>query len=176
MAKRAELNRKVLLIQLCDVVYGTDLSRRLDDKDLIYYTECKGPGSPLNFYVVGPANDLKRTASYAYNNYNSRFRKVVATRLLDWKVGIASMNEECCDHVLTSCTAVKFVEKVREMYKSDPTEVPPCKYRHAKVLPVWEDTTFAGRYVPIVPYTVEAEDNSDNEQSDIVCFCKCENM
>ena len=173
MARRAELNRKVLLIQLCDVAYGTDLSRHLDDKELVYYAECKGPGSPLKFYVVGPNNDLKRSASYAYNNYNSKLRKVVVTRSFDWKVGLASMNEEYCDHVLTSCTAIEFAEKVREMYKSGPIEFPPCKYRHAKVLPVCEDTTFAGRYVPIVPYTVEAEDISDNEQSDIVCFCKC---
>ena len=169
--------RKVLLIQLCDVAYGTDLSRRLDAKDLVYYVECRGLGRPLGFYVVGPDNVLKSTVAYVNHNYNSKFRKVVATKSFDWKVALDSMDEEYCDHVLTSCTASEFEEKVREMYEIRPM---PCKYRHAKVLPVYEDTTVDGRYRPIVPYCVEAEDVSDdqpsmlnNEQSDIVCFCKC---
>ena len=169
--------RKVLLIRLCDVAYGADLSRRLDDKDLVYYVECRGLERPLVFYVVGPDNALKSTVVYVNHNYNSKFRKVVATRSFDWKVALDSMDKEYCDHVLTSCTASEFEEKVREMYEISPM---PCKYRHAKVLPVYEDTTVNGRYRPIVPYSVEAEDVRNdqpsmlnNEHSDIVCFCKC---
>ena len=173
---------KVLLIQLRDVDYGADLSRYLNDKELVFYVEFRGLGRPLEFHVIGPDLPLKRAVAYVYNNYNSKLRKVAVTKSVIWEVALDFLNEEYTDHVLTSCTLGKFSEKVRAMHERPPIELSPCCHRHAKALPVTEDTTIGGRYPLIVPYTVETEDVSDDNayspsmlnttNNSTVCFCK----
>ena len=73
------------------------------------------------------------------------------------------LNEEYTDLVLTSCTLDEFSEKVRAMYERPPIELPPYPSHHA--IPVTENTTIGGQYRPLVPYTVESEDESDDDNT-----------
>ena len=109
-------DNKVLLIQLCDVAYGTDLSRYLAGKELDYYVECAGLGSPLEFYVIGSDDALTKSAEYVHNTYTSYFKKVAVTRTFYWVEGVDECNDKYTVKVLTGCSLEEFHEKVRTLY------------------------------------------------------------
>ena len=175
---------KVLMIQLRNVNYGPDLSGYLTDKQLVFYVESCELGKLLQFHIIGPDLPLKRAVRYVYNYNNNKLQKVTATKSRLWEVALNLLCEEYTDHVLTSCTLDKFSEKVRAMYERPPIELSPCPYHHARAIPVTENTTIGGQYRPLVPYTVESEDESDDDDdtyspsmlnttnNSTICFCK----
>ena len=153
---------KVLMIQLRNVNYGPDLRDYLTDNQLVFYVESRELGKLLQFHIIGPDLPLKRAVRYVYN-YNDKVQKVTGTKSRLWKVALNFLNEEYTDLVLTSCTLDEFSEKVRAMYERPPIELPPCPSHHA--IPVTENTTIGGQYRPLVPYTVESEDESDDDNT-----------
>ena len=166
---------KVLIVTLSDASYANDYARYMYDQKLAAYVECHG--QRLMFYIVGSDRELNNAVMYCYNNYNTKFRKVAKTHSVNWKDVIGSINEDFCDHVLTPCTLSEFYNEVMEKCGSVEVDIPnakKCQLNHAVLYPVTEDTTIGGRFLPIVPYGIEdvSDDEKNNEQSDIVCFCK----
>ena len=169
---------KVLIVTLSDVTYANDYANYMYDRKLAAYMECHGIGQPLMFYIIGSDRELNNAVLYCYNNYNTKFHTVAKTRSVNWKDVIGSINEDFCDHVLTPCTLSEFYNEVMEKCGSVEVDIPnvkKCQLNHAVVYPVTEDTTIGGRFRPILPYGIEnvSDDEKNNEQSDIVCFCKC---
>ena len=109
-------DNKVLLIQLCDVAYGSDLSHYLTDKELDYYVERAGLESPLEFYVIGSDDALTKSAEYVYNTYTDYFKKVAVTQTFYWVEGVDECNDKYTVNVLTGCSLEEFCEKVRTLY------------------------------------------------------------
>ena len=163
---------KVVVIYIADVVYCQDFNRCLDNRQLAYYVECRGAGQPLVYYTFGNSKTIQSIICYARRSYNTMFKTVVKTRSLCWKSFVGSLDDQYCDHVLTSCSMDEFYDLVTAANQCEPVDV-PCTHRiHAIPFVVDDDSTIGGRYRRIVPYTIKVEDN-DEDTNDTVCFCKC---
>ena len=109
----ADYDPKVLLIQLYDVTYGSDLSRYLAGKELDYYVERVGLETPLVFYIIGSFDAQVEAAEYVYDTYDD----LDVERTFHWTEGdIDGWPEDYTVHELTGCTLEEFCEKVRTLY------------------------------------------------------------
>ena len=168
---------KVCCVSLSDVCYGGDFGWQLGLKKLIYYVECLGMGRRINFWFFGDDLKVKSLVGYAYRNYNTKFRKVVTAKCVDWKKFMGSLDDQWCDHVLTLCDLDEFYDNVRVANAGDPVQIPECRaVLHAYEVPADpEDTTVGGRYRPLVPYDVELtlrDEEMNNTDVNTVCLCK----
>ena len=174
---------KVLVISVYDLAYVLDLTEQLDKKDLMYYVECRGLGHLILFYTFGADDKLKSVVQYATRAYNAKYRRGVSTASIEWKKFIGSLDEQWCDHVLTTLSLPDFYEEIIKYNDTEPIPIPACeKVLHARRVPTKSiDSTVGGVYRPIVPYVVVSDGDKDyhsvsmsnNEQRDTVCFCKC---
>ena len=105
-------DNKVLLIQLCDVTYGSDLSRYLTGKELDYYVERFGLENPLEFYVIGSDDALMESAEYVYDTYAD----LDVTQTFHWVEGVDGCDDMYTVNVLTGCSLQEFCEKVQTLY------------------------------------------------------------
>ena len=108
----ADYDPKVLLIQLDDVTYGSDLSRYLKGKELDYYVERFDCKSPLDFYIIGSFDDQAGAAKYIYNIYDD----LDVDDAFHWTEGVAEGPDDYTVHELTGCTLEEFCEKVQTLY------------------------------------------------------------
>ena len=108
----ADYDPKVLLIQLYDVTYGSDLSRYLKGKELDYYVERVGLETPLAFYIIGSFDDQVEAAEYVCNIYDD----LDAERTFHWTEGVAEGPDDYTIQELTGCTLEEFCEKVQTIY------------------------------------------------------------
>ena len=175
---------KVVCVSLTDLAYGGDFSSQLEKKDLKFYAECYGLGQQITFYVIGDDKKIQSVIQHAHRWYNTKFRRVIKSRSIDWKKFLGTLDEQWCDHVLTSCTLADFYDEVTIANARLPVEIPRCGGGiHAQAVPNDpEKTTMGGRFKPIVPYVVEPASYYkdyrsvpmiNNEQRDTICLCKC---
>ena len=174
---------RVLIINLYDPAYAYDLTKQLDKKDLVYYVECRGPAQQFKFYTFGADDKLQSVVRYVRCGYNTKFRRGVSTVSIKWKKIIGSLNEQYCDHVLTALSLPVFYEEITKYNATKPIPIPVCeKAIHARRVPTKpKDSTVGGVYRPIVPYVAVRDGGEDyhsvsmlnNEQRDMICFCKC---
>ena len=108
----ADYDPKVLLIELYDVTYGSDLSRYLKGKELDYYVERFGCENPLEFYIIGSFDAQVEAAEYLYNTYDD----LDVERTFHWTEGVAEWPDDYTVHELTGCTLQEFCKKVRTLY------------------------------------------------------------
>ena len=102
----------MLLIQLYDVTYGSDLSRYLKGKELDYYVERFDCENPLEFYIIGSFDAQVEAAEYVYNTYDD----LDVERTFQWSEGVDGWPDDYTVDELTGCSLEEFREKVRTLY------------------------------------------------------------
>ena len=163
---------KVVIIYIADAVCCQDFNRCLDNHQLTYYVECRGVGQPLVYYTFGNSKTMQSIIGYARRSYNTLFKTAVKTCSLRWKSFVGSLDDQYCDHVLTSCSMNEFYDLVTAANQCEPVDVPCAHRKHAIPIAVADNSTIGGRYRRIVPYIIEDNDE-DTKNNDTVCFCKC---
>ena len=108
----ADYNPKVLLIELYDVTYGSDLSRYLKGKELDYYVERVDLETPLAFYITGTFDDQVEVAEYVYNTYDDLDMDQTFHRV----EGVPEGPDDYTVQELTGCTLEEICEKVQTLY------------------------------------------------------------
>ena len=105
---------KVCCVSLSEVGFGGDFGWQLASKELIYYVECHGVGKPINFWFFGDDLKIKGLLGYAYRNYNTKSRKVVTVKGVNWKEFLGSLDDLWCDRQLSMCTLNDFYDYVTD--------------------------------------------------------------
>ena len=108
----ADYDPKVLLIQLDDVTYASDLSRYLKGKELDYYVERFECKNPQEFYILGSFDDQVEVTEYVYNTYDDFDME----DSLHKTEGVPEGPEDYTVQELTGCTLEEFKEKVQTLY------------------------------------------------------------